>query len=960
MSAGFSGLHALSSTRLHLHCQWLNAPLSLRRFMPPALDRLLASPSALRLLRTIATAQVPPTAWLHAAECVACICPRRSYATEPPDGDDERPRWRRWKEQEGLRRHAKENLKVFGETRQASKRIESVQDLVHRLQEAVRSKGRDQVLKEWIFRTRTGFELPTDDTPEAHVLWGTFIKDPRVVVELLAYAADLRKRTGHVYPRLYELCIAHWLPKPMHHRQALAHHQFMRRELQLGQLPLQHLTRILKTRLKPAMYDTLLEIYKDSNETNLYDEVVPWLRPFPAWALAWHAACILKGDLPSPEVAATPMVRSFIAHNAASSISKVRKNAAVAGSLGLDDEMDQALLRRLRGQDTAPVRFEDAFCARMFATRAVPPESVIRGLALVGVNEIGPLAVRAMASRTDPISELSQRFEDLKASGIVLQGCVFSLALESFAKQKQHFLVQSMLESDQHPEVYDNAKLQKELLDYYLEQRDWGQAHRTLAVLSLFHQKRATRAWNLLLQSHIERCSPSGIVQTLQSMALCKAAVDSTSLVRLKTDFLPSRHQGHRPGRRSRQTAVTSDRPRTFDDLRFVARVYLFILERDMAYIHPLTWREILRRFGMAYRLRELRRLVQWLCCWYTPQGQEVLSTVREPVFLNPAMKRFRSLLSARAIESRPLATGDQVKGQMRKNHPLRLLFPDSFKQALVVWGFRAGLVPNASVEQSLLPGSKDLGREGKKRHRRALRQASMVQRLGWDSGLKMLTELRDLGLHVNSSPVTKALKGVFINLFGRGRSRKKHNRMMQAANKTQYGEYVRRVNEIWGRPLFVEPQMYGRSNLHSLMWHPRFDRVVPRRSHLKLREIVSGNMEQSDAYAQRIDLSQEPAYPPANDDNDLGTRLARAREQRDILAQSADLSKDPGLQQVIATFEAKTRAMNPYAVPRREKPASTVLGSPAKTSSSSDEDRETTTGEAKDEEEQKEQERRA
>ncbi|OAG03123.1 uncharacterized protein CC84DRAFT_1166874 [Paraphaeosphaeria sporulosa] len=909
--------------------------------MPPALDRLLASPSALRLLRTLATAHAPPTAWLHAAECVACICPRRSYATGPPD--DEGPRWRRWKEQEDLRRHVKENLKVFRQRRHEPERVESVQELVQRLQEAVRSQGRDEILKEWILRTRIGFELPTDDTREAEVLWGTFIKDPRVVVELLAYAADLRKRTGHVYPRLYELCIAHWLPKPMHHRQALAYHQFMRRELQLDQLPLQHLVRILKRRLQPAMYDTLLEIYKDSSETNLYDEVVPRLRRFPAWALAWHAACILKGDLPSPDVAATPMVRSFIAHNATSSIPEVRKNAAVAGSLGLDDKMDQALLRRLRGQDTAPVRFEDSFCARMFATRAVPPESVIRGLALVGVNEIGPLAVRAMASRTDPISELSQRFEELRASGIALQGCVFSLALESFAEQKQHLLVQSMLESDQHPEVYDNAKLQTELLNHYLEQHDWNQAHRTLAILSLFHQQRATRAWNLLLQSYSERRSPSGIVQTLQSMAQCKIAVESTSLVKLKTDLLPSRHRGHHPGRRSGRPAVTSDRPRTFDDLRFVARVYLFILERDMAYIHPLNWREILRRFGMAYRLRELRRLVQWLCCWYTPRGEELLSTVREPVFLNPAIKRSRSLLSARVIESRPLATGHQMKGQMHRNHPLRLLFPDSFKQALVVWGFRAGLLSNATVEQSLLTGSKDLGREGKKRHRRALRQAHMVQRLSWDSGLKMLTELRDLGLHVSSSPVVTALKVVFVNLFGRGRSRKIHNRMMEAANKTRYEEYVRRVNEIWGRPLLVEPRMYGRSNSHSLMWHPRFDRVVPRRSHLKLQEIVSDNAvyaHQGGYVHQYVHdkLEQEPAQSP---------------EQGDPLAQHADPSEDPGLQQLLATFEAQTRAMNPDAVPRREKPAATLPDSATKTSSSTYEDCEPTAGEAMDDEQE-------
>lgn len=886
--------------------------------MPPALDRLLASPSALRLLRTIATAHAPPTAWLYTVARVAsCPCSRRSYVTGPPD--DERRRWRRWNEQEELRCHVQENLKVFGERRQAPDRIETVQDLVHRLQEAERRKGRDGILKEWVLRTRVGFDLPTDDTPDAELLWGTFVKDPRVVVELLAYAAHVRKTTGHVYPRLYELCMAYYLPKQNHHRQALAYHQFMRRELQLERLPLQHLARILKRRLKPAMYDTLLEIYTDSSETNLYDEVVPALRRFPAWALAWHAACILKGDLPSPEIAATPMVRSFIAHNVASSNPEVRKNAAVAGSLGIDDEMDQALLRRLRGQDTAPVRFEDSFCARMFATRAVPPDSVIRGLALVGVNEIGPLAIRAMASRTDPISELPRRFEELKASGIALQGCVFSLALETFAEKKQHPLVQSMLESDQHPEVYDDADLQTKLLDYYLEQHDWVQAHRTLAILSLFHQKPAPRAWNLLLQSHIERCAPTGIVQTLQSMAQCNIAVAPTSIVKLKTDVLLPRQRGHRPVKRTRRTAVTSDRPRTFDDLRFVARVYLFILERDLAYIPPLTWREILRRFGMAYRLRELRRLIQWLCCWYTPRGEKPPSTLREPVFLDPAIEKLRSSLSAKVIESRPSVTGDQVEGQTHRNHPLQQLFPDTFKHALVVWGFRAGLLPNAPVEQSLFPGSEGRGTQGKKRHRRALRQAGMVQRLSWDVGLKTLTELRDLGLYVSSRPVVKALQAMFINLFGRGHSRIKHNRMMEAANESRYVDYVRRVNEIWGKPLFTEPSMYGRSTLHSLMWHPRFDRVVPRRSHLKLEEIVSGNVANTHQDAVKTRPRRKHIHQFGVDKS--VKVLARPQELGDAGAQNADLSQDPGYQELLASFEAHSRAMNLDAVPPPKKP---------------------------------------
>jgi hypothetical protein len=866
--------------------------------MPPALDRLLARPSALRLPGSLVAAHAPPTARLHAAECIACTCPRRSYASAPPGPED--GRWRRWKDKEQVRRHAEENLRAFGERRQAPDRISSIKDAVHRLQEAQRRQGRDGVLKEWILRTRLGFDLPTDDTPEAELLWGTFVKDPRVVDELLDHAAHLRRRTGRVYPRLYELCIARWLPHQRRFGQALVYHQFMRRELQLEQLPLQHLARINKGRLTTDMYDTLLEMYKDSSEKNLYDDVVPELARFPAWALAWHAACILKGDLPSPEVAASPMVQEFIACNATSSNPEVRVNAAVAGSLGIDEQMDQALLRRLHGPDTAPVRFEDSFCARMFATRAVPPDSVIRGLALVGVNEIGPLAVRSMASRTDPISELPQRFDELRASGIALQGCVFSLALESFAQNEQHLLVRSLLESDQHPEVYDDPDLQTKLLDHYLEEQDWNQAHRTLAILSLFHQEPATRAWNLLLQSHIQRCAPSGIVDTLQSMSLHKIIVNQTSIIKLKSDVLRPRRRGHFPMNRAREK---------FDDLRFVARVYLFIMERNMGHVPPYNWREILRRFGITGRMRELRRLIHWLVPLYAPPGKDLLGTVREPGLLEPGTEISLLQKPGEVTEWNPSASGGrQAEGQKHKSHPLQLLFPDPFKQGLVVWGFRAGLLPFAPIEQSLLNG-----RASKKRLRRQLRERGIIQNLNWDIGLRTLTELRDLGIYVNSRVVVKALQMMFVNLFGRGHSRITHNRLMEAANTTPYAVFVRRVNEIWGKPLFPEPNLYNRSSLHSLMWHPRFNRVVPRRGHLKLTEISEiASRRNAGVREDGSNTNYIPTHVRRPRDDELENDLPRSSEQRNAGARNADISHETAFQQLLATCEAHQRARKP------------------------------------------------
>ncbi|KAL1604972.1 hypothetical protein SLS60_004513 [Paraconiothyrium brasiliense] len=879
--------------------------------MPPALDKLLASPSALRLLRTIITAQAPPTACLTAARCIACTCPRRNYAFVPPG--KKRWRWTHWGDHE-TGRDAEDRPKLLAGKRQALDQIANVSDLAHRLQEAERRKGRDGIYEVWACRNRVGLDLPTDDTPEAEFLWGTFVKDQDVVVELLDHAADLRRRTGHVYPRLYELCIAHWLPTTGYSRQALVYHRFMRRELQLQSLPLQYLARINKGRLTTDMYDRLLEMYKESNEVNLYDEVVPELERFPTKARRWHSACILKGDLPSPEVAASPMVQAFIAGNANSSIPELRVNAAIAASQGSKEEMNDDLLRRLRGRDTAPVRFEDSFCARMFATRAVPPDSVIRGLALVGVNEIGPLAVRAMASRTESSSELSERFAELKASGIALQGGVFSLALEVFAQKEEHFLVRSMLKSDQHPEVYDDVELQTKLLNYYLEQHDWDQAHRTLAILSLFHKKRATRAWNLLLRAHIKRYAQDDIVQTLQHMAQYSITVSPASIVKFRTDMLRLRRRGRLPDQRA-----TKHR-KGFDDLRFVARMYLFILDNDIGYVSPFWWHEILRRYGMTGRMRELRRLIHWLFCWYAPRGEVPLHTIRKPGFLDPETERVRLSNPAKISHWRPIRIESDFHTQLHKHHPLRQLFPHRFKQALIVWGFRAGLLPNAPTEQSMFSGV-----ASKKHYRARFRRKGLIQRLNWDFGLKTLAELRYLGLYVNSRTVVKALQQMFTNLFGGGRSRIRSNRIMQAVNTTPYTEYVRRVNEVWGIPLFPEPRLYVKSRLHALMWHPRFDRVIHRRGHLKLSEIAAGADETNYEEGRKI------SYVPTNvrrlrGNGWLEKDMTQSEEQGGQDAHTPNAPHDLASEQLLTTFAAQSKAINPDAVPLPRKSTSSGL----------------------------------
>ena len=673
----------------------------------------------------------------------------------------------------------------------------------------------------WFGMARREYNLPTIDTADARYLWATLVRNQQLVIPIVDHAAHLYRESGQIYPHLYEVCMAYWLLRNPHLAQEYHHRLLVK--LRLRKLPLQRLARSLKTRFTTNSLETFMDIYRTSNERDLYDEMVPFLcdKREIVDARRWHMMCIHRGDLPSADVKSQPIIQLFVAENSIISSGSVAYPSAVTSPSDSAPQYNEKLMRRLLGRDTAAVRFEDSFCARMFATHAFSPESIISGLAAIGINEIGPQALRAMAIRTEPLSDLPKRFNDLKEAGITLEGCVFSLALEKFAMEGKLGLVRSMLNSDQHPDVFGDVELQNKLLGFYLEQKDYVQAHRTLSILTLFHKDPSTESWNLLLRASIKHFVPHRIVQILQRMRENDVLVTYKSITKISS-ILRSRQAGHKPG--------SSPRGR-FDDLRFVTRLYITILESGLSPIHPTVWREIVRRYGMLGRIRELRRLLFWLLCWYAPRNGTEFSSLPKPHFLDSAIKKLR--LAFPWWE--PPSDLPASISQRHSHHPIRVLFSSSFQQGLIVWGFRSGLLPNASLEQSMLSSI-----ASKKHYRRRFFNRGDLKRLHWSVGLRTLILLRDHGVNVHRHTVVKALQMLFIILFGRGRSSRKENRVMEDNNTIPYRAFVREVNEIWGSPLFVEPGRFGPSRMHSLAWYPRLRRRIHRRTWLSIEEILA------------------------------------------------------------------------------------------------------------------------
>lgn len=706
------------------------------------------------------------------------------------------------------------------------------------LAQVERLKGMRGVESLWHECQLRGYRLPTKPSPDAECLWGTFSRHPGLVHHVIDHGAALLKETDTTFPRLYHVVMGYWLPRKP--KAALELHHRMLVTLHLRQLPLRELARAGQAIFTPNVYEVLLDIYRNSNERNLYDTVVPTLieKGYFTMARRWHSLCTFRNDQPSEAVASNPVVQIFTVE--ASALSNAKPHFEVGGTSKNTRQSklehrryNQELMRKLLGRDAAPVRFEDAFCARMFATRTFPPASIIQGLAMVGVNEIGPQAVLAMASRTQPIQDLPQRFEELRAAGIALQGCVFSLALEKFAMEQKWQLVRSVLESDQHPDVFGDADVQRKLLHFYLDREDHVQVQRTLAILTLFHNDSSTESWNLLLQIYIERSELQQAVGLLQEMRLHGIMVTHESIVAIRS-LLRRRQRGRKP--------VASNHYR-FDELRFVARVYISILESGTGAVSPTMWHEIIRRFGMLGRFRELRRILYRLLCWYAPRSKVQFENLPKSPFLDTALAKLRATHPGQNIY---FNFPPNVPQRSALKHPVRQLLPPSLLQGLVVWGFRAGILPHAHWEQSLFNS-----KLAKKHYRKRLIRSRNLSHLDWSVGLRIIVQLRDFGVHVHRDTVLKALQSQFVNLFGKGRSSRIQNRIMEITNTKKYSAYVKEANEIWGSTLLVEPEKIE-GVVGDAVWHPRSRRRVGRRPYVSLRARLETKRQMRDGDGEK------------------------------------------------------------------------------------------------------------
>ncbi|KAL8992600.1 MAG: hypothetical protein Q9169_006977 [Polycauliona sp. 2 TL-2023] len=623
----------------------------------------------------------------------------------------------------------------------------------------------------WKSMLERGCKLPTAG-PAANGLWHCFLElgfeDPDVLEAIFLYARRLKEDHGRVWPKLYAAAVGHYLQHQPD--RAWLCHLRLHKHFSPSNRQLRDLFMISPTKEKPRRI--FLGMHECFSYARIYDVAIPELctQGLYATAVTWHKKLIGRGDLPTNAKATEPVLRYLAATGQNGRVMEYARLMVAAGvsfipydtkGFIVSPGMPHKLLQMAEDvKNNSPNNgYSDDFCARLMATRFFSIETIIKTLGFLGIREIGPLALRAMATRElghSPYDRVvEQRLDQLTDAGMSTGDSTFSILLRKFIAEGRSHVLASIVSCDLHTDTFDDHNLQESLLTFYHETSDTTAFERTMAILLVRVPEGLilARRWNLILRSYVCRQKLGAVKSTIERMQNLQVQIEPRSVTHMSQKLLS-------PRQISRGPAET-------EEVDLLIRIWQDVL-RSGGLVPPWIWTEIFRRLGMSGSLVMFERLALWLAAWYSsPTYRTSLSC----------------LLTQNKGDSEPLHPGMTI--DMNPNnpmHPLHIIFPPKLQQAIIAWGF-----------QHTFPG--------------LAKSVTHGRRPDWTWGLALLRKLHDSKVYIRQQTVSKAFKLRLIGLFGPGQSKRKINRLARRRNREGLVGYIGRSREVWGADLLRKDQ---------------------------------------------------------------------------------------------------------------------------------------------------------
>ncbi|KAI6245420.1 hypothetical protein HI914_06341 [Erysiphe necator] len=616
----------------------------------------------------------------------------------------------------------------------------------------------------WRAIVNRGILLPTSGTL-AKKIWTIFLelgfKDHDIMKEIFNYAELIRESYGKRWLLLYVTILEHFL---IHengknaldwHRRLFSHHppgaarfrEFFREVVhQNGNL------------------SVLKMIYELSPYRNVYSGVVPlyFKRGQIKNAVDWHFYLIKKKDFPSNARMTEPLIRILSVYDSSKSQMVLESLAEVGMQVsskvedGPQDELKISgeFMNIVHGKTfgISVKKYNDELGARWFATSWVSLDTAINTISALGVLEIGPLSLQAIALRDPNIDSIIFRIEQLQNLGISLSNSVFNKALEYFARNRNVEFLEELIHSDQHPDQFEDFKLQQKLLFSYARAHKWPDFYRTLEIQSLSCKYAESYKRNMMFKVLLLNNQVHDAQKMLDHMQNEGDLIKSSSISLIVSRLMQHRRRGCNPCGSNKELNSSIK------------------LLRDMMfsgdYIPVYHWREIIRRLGMLGRLDHLEKICLTLGHWYlSAKGN------------NPQTRKFLSEIDA----SHP-------------QHPARQLFDNNFQRAVVAWGFIHPL--KTAYRNSLIKPEQ---------YQQPYSEESIPSFKLPDItfGINLLRKLQKLGIYIDGCIVGRAILNRLVTYFGPEISTRKYNREAQIIMQGHLMEVVKQIDNALGKTYY-------------------------------------------------------------------------------------------------------------------------------------------------------------
>lgn len=615
----------------------------------------------------------------------------------------------------------------------------------------------------WKAIVARGLDLPTDGAT-ADALWTQYLelgfKDPDILKEVFIYARQQKETHSRTWSKLYAVVLGHHLQKAPG-KAWLCHMRLHKYSPPTSQQFQQLLELTLHDEKSRQIY---LKIHESFPYVQLYDFAVSQLcrQGLYATAAVWHEKLIRRGDYPSDARQAEPVLRYLALSDDKNRLMEYTRLMVEAGvsfaayrdkNVRLPSFISRDIVRPPLGyvEEVPEKKFSDGFCARLFATKVFSLNTVISSLTFLGVEELGPQALREMAAREllhrPYYRSIQSRLDQLRDVGISMDDSTFCIVIRRLTTEGKDHLLKNVISCDLHSDTFEDQELQESLLPHYQEQSDRTAFDRTLTILTAKVPERfaESQRLNYILRAFLTRKDLQGVTRTIDKMQEQHIQLEAKSTIHMRETMLSRRNVGRRPA--------------TTKELDLLIRIWQDVLRSD-GFIPPHPWTEILRRLGMSGRLLTFERLALWLASWYSSpefrasQACNSFGMYRKSAFPHPLM----------SVDLKPT----------HPSHPLQILFPRSLQQGIVAWGFQC------------TPSSRRRGQG----------------RLDWTWGITLLRKLRDANAHILTPVVAKAFKQRLAMMFGYGESKRKVNEASKRWNRIRVDMYIKKARHIWGKDL--------------------------------------------------------------------------------------------------------------------------------------------------------------